>query len=158
MRQDRFPPHDEAGSAAGIVERIRAAFEAARDLLATRGEILREEIAEKAGLAARGAIGFGLASLLGGITLLLLTALIASLFALLFGSAWAGILATLVLYLAGVAGAAFFGWKALSKLRFDFPATRRGLSEDWNAVAAALKPTAEDTDADMEERFRAGSE
>jgi len=71
MRQDRFPPHDEAGSAAGIVERIRAAFEAARDLLATRGEILREEIAEKAGLAARGAIGFGIASLLGGITLLL---------------------------------------------------------------------------------------
>lgn len=148
----------------GIRERLSNAWIAGRELVATRKEIFGEELSAQLSLLARGAIGFGIAAALGGIAFLLLTALIASLFAMLFGSAWAGILATLVLYLLGIAGAAFFGWKSVSKVRFDFPATRRGLEDDWAAIrgAVAPPPDPEGGDAleevDVEQRFRAGSE
>lgn len=151
---------DERQRAPGLRERIGNAWIAAGELLATRREIFGAEVSVQATLLARGAAAFALALALCLIALLLLTALLASLFALLFGSAWAGILATLVLYLIGIAGAAFFGWKSLSKLRFDFPATQRGLAEDWAAVRAALAPPSGDDEGeiDVEQRFRAGSE
>jgi len=161
MRERRFPENDEKDERApGFRERLANAWAAARDLVATRREIYGAELSQKLGLLARGAIGFGVALVLSLIAVLLLTALVASLFAMLFGSAWAGILATLVLYLLAIAGAALFGWRSLSKLRLDFPATRHGLEEDWAAVRAALAPPPADTDSeiDIEQRFRSGSE
>ena len=164
--RDRFD--EDETEPPGLRERLGNAWIAARELVATRREIFGEELSVQLSLIARGAIGFGLALALAGIAILLLTALIASLFAMLFGSAWAGILATLVLYLLGIAGAALFGWKSVSKVRFDFPATRRGLSDDWAAVKGAVVPPAEPDEgderlarldeSDVEQRFRAGSE
>jgi uncharacterized membrane protein YqjE len=158
--QDRVD--DEDLKPPSLRERLAAAWIAGRDLVATRREIFGEELSRQLALLARGAVGFGLALALGAIAILLLTALIASLFAMLFGSAWAGILATLVLYLIGIAGAGFYGWKSVEKVRFDFPATRQGLAEDWAAVKGAVAPPAEGAgsleEIDVEQRFRAGSE
>jgi len=163
--RDRFDDDDEELKPPGLRERLAAAWIAGRDLVATRREIFGAELSEQLSRIARGAVGFGLALALGGIAILLLTALVASLFAMLFGSAWAGILATLVLYLIGIAGAAFYGWKSVEKVRFDFPATRRGLAEDWVAVKSAVAPPADPAEGagsleevDVEQRFRAGSE
>ena len=163
--RDRLDDDDDDLNPPGLRERLAAAWIAGRDLVATRREIFGEELSEQLSRIARGAIGFGLALALGGIAILLVTALIASLFATLFGSAWAGILATLVLYLIGIAGAAFYGWKSVEKVRFDFPATRQGLAEDWAAVKGAVAPPAEPGEGarsleeiDVEQRFRAGSE
>lgn len=158
MRENRVGDDGSEIREPGIRERVSNAAAAARELVATRKEIFKEEMSERTSLLIRGAIGFGISASLGAIAILLLTALVASLFALLFGSAWAGILATLVLCLLGIAGAAFFGWKSLSRFDLDFPATRRGLGDDWNAVRAALKPPGTGEEADLEERFRAGSE
>jgi uncharacterized membrane protein YqjE len=158
--QDRVD--DEDLKPPSLRERLAAAWIAGRDLVATRREIFGEELSRQLALLARGAVGFGLALALGAIAILLLTALIASLFAMLFGSAWAGILATLVLYLIGIAGAGFYGWKSVEKVRFDFPATRQGLAEDWAAVKGAVAPPAKGAgsleEIDVEQRFRAGSE
>jgi len=150
----------------GILDRLRVALDAARALASIRGEIFRGELAEGAALAARGAAAFLIALVLAGFAVLLLTALAVALFALLFGSVWAGILATLVLFLAGAGAAAYIGVRMFGKVRFDFPATRDGLSEDVASVRAALQPPdpdageaadAEDAE-DIEKRFRSGSE
>lgn len=167
MRHDEeFPEESAETSRPGIFARLRLAGEAALALAATRRAIFREEMSEQAAIVGRGAAAFAVAIALAGMMVLLLTALIASLFALLFGSAWAGILATFVLYLAATAAAAYFGMKAFSKLRLDFPATKRGLSEDIATVRAAISPPDRDAAvaggaadaADIVERFRAGSE
>ena len=157
----RFEPPEEKPP--GFRERIANAWYAARELLATRKQIFSEELSRELGLVARGAVGFAIAAALGGIAILLLTALVATLFAMLFGSAWAGILATLVLYLLVIGGAVLFAVKSFEKVRFDFPATKNGLADDWKAVQAALSPPPEPEEediesADVEQRFRAGSE
>lgn len=146
----------------GIVDRLRAAWVSARALLSTRGEIFREELAQQAAVFGRGAAALAVALVLALFAILVLTALVVSLFALLLGSVWAGLLATLVLFLAAAAGLAIYGVKTLSKLELDFPTTRRGVSEDMAAVRDALTPpddaeTAGDA-GDIEERFRTGGQ
>jgi hypothetical protein len=77
-------------------------------------------------------------------------------------------------YAAGTAAAGWFGWKALTRVKpTEFPATTEELSEDWNAVRAALTAEVEpdegapgagdqvieerDVQA-LEQRLRVGSE
>jgi uncharacterized membrane protein YqjE len=155
-------------------ERVGAALQAAGDLLATRMEIFREEAGDKGAHLARGIGAFVVAAALAFMTTFLTTALLVALFTLLFGRLWAGILATLVLFVAAAAAAVMLGWKALSKVRpFDFPVTGGELAKDWEALqratfgddepedfaapvaAESLRPTPID---DVEARFRAGSE
>jgi hypothetical protein len=157
----RFEPPQEKPP--GFRERLANAWYAGRELLATRKQIFSEELSGELGLVARGAVGFAIAAALGVIAILLVTALVATLFSMLFGSAWAGILATLVLYLLVIGGAVLFAVKSLKRVRFDFPATKHGLAEDWAAVQAALAPPPEPEEEDLEsndveQRFRAGSE
>ena len=158
----RLPRTDgEEETKAGIGERLSDALRALRELLATRAEIFQEELAVKGSLFGRGAAGLIVALFFAGLALLLFTALVAVLLVNLLGSLWLGLLAALVLYLAVAGVAGWLGWKSLSKLRpFDFPETRRGLSEDFAAVRdAVMNPPAEgEGEADLEERFRAGSE
>lgn len=146
--------------APGIFARIKMAGEAARELAATRAEILKAEAAEKGAVVARGAAAFVIAAVAGWIAVLVLTALIAVLLSMLFGSVWAGLLGTFVLYLVAAGIAAMMGVKAFKDFKpFAFPETSRGLKEDWDAVRGALKPPPEREDSeDLEQRFRAGSE
>ena len=137
-------------------------------------EIFREEAADKGAHLARGIGSFVVAAALAFMTAFLTTALLVALFTLLFGRLWAGILATLVLFVAAAAAAAVLGWKALSKVRpFEFPVTGGELAKDWEALqraavgreepaefaapvpADSTRPTPID---DVEARFRAGSE
>jgi len=174
--QDRSTPGEEEP---GIREKLSEAISAAGDLLSTRVEIFGQEASKKAGHLARGLAGLAVALFLICLGILLFTALLVSLFTLLFGQLWAGILATLVLYGAGCAAAAAFGWKALTKVRpFEFPVTGAELARDWEAVTRAVQgepdeiamtegaaptgslsrgPVVTSAD-DMEARFRAGSE
>jgi Putative Actinobacterial Holin-X, holin superfamily III len=144
----------------GIFARFRMAADAARELLATRAEIFKAEAAQKGTVVARGAAAFVVAAVLGWVAVLVLTALIAVLLSMVFGSVWAGLLGTFLLYLLVAGGAAFAGIKAFKNFKpFDFPETSRGLKEDVEAVRAALKPSPEREDGeDLEQRFRAGSE
>jgi uncharacterized membrane protein len=144
----------------GIFARIKMAHEAAQKLLATRAEILKAEAAQKATVVGRGAAAFVIAAVFGWVAVLVLTALVAVLLSMLFGSVWAGLLGTFLLYLLVAGGAAFAGIKAFKNFKpFDFPETRRGLKEDVAAVRSALKPPPEREDGeDLEQRFRAGSE
>ena len=166
MPQDpEFAGADRERPNPGIVARLRAAWDSAGALLSMRGEIFREELAQQAVVFGRGAAALAVAIVLALFAILVLTALVVSLFALLLGSVWAGLLATLVLFLAAAAGLAIFGVKTLQKLELDFPTTRRGVSEDLAAVRDALTPpdgeSATDTDADVaeiEERFRTGGQ
>ena len=157
---ERFP-ETEREPKAGIFARLRDAWEATQRLVSTRAEIFREEISEKGSLLARAAMAIFLALALGWLALLLLTALAAVLLANLFGSLWAGLLATLGIYLVAASVAAFLGWKSFSRFRpFAFPATQEGLREDWTAIRDSLRtpPRADEEESDLEERFRAGSE
>lgn len=185
----------------GWKERLGAIQRAAKALFATRAEIFREELAEKGSLFGMAAAGFTLALLFASLALLLATALVAAVFAQLFGGPIAGITAALVLYLAIAAAAGFFGVRKLTRVRpLDFPATRNELRKDLDAVREeavlrdrgpaspealaaerassrpgesederedaeeALEEAREDaeearaSEADLEERFRAGSE
>ncbi len=155
----------------GWRDRIAEVAAAGRALLATRLAILKEELSAKAAVAARGLVAVVVAAALGIGALLLLAALLAALFAKLFGSVVLGILAAVFLFAAGAAVAAVAAWKALSRVRpLEFPATRVELSRDWEAVAASLSPEVSEDEAreeaggeegaieDLEERFRAGSE
>jgi hypothetical protein len=145
----------------GILARLRAAWEAALDLVSTRKDILAAEAAAKGSVVGRGLVAFVLALVFGWIAFLLLTALLATLLARLLGSVWAGLLATFALYGAAAGAFAFMGVKAFSGFKpFDFPETRKGLREDWEAVRGALSAHPEETDeeTDLEARFRAGSE
>jgi uncharacterized membrane protein len=144
----------------GIFARIKMAHDAAHELLATRAEIFKAEAAQKATVVGRGAAALVIAAVFGWVAVLVLTALIAVLLSMLFGSVWAGLLGTFLLYLLVAGGAAFAGIKAFKNFKpLDFPETRRGLKEDVAAVRGALKapPEREDRE-DLEQRFRAGSE
>jgi uncharacterized membrane protein YqjE len=122
----------------GWRDRLWAIGSAAGRLIETRTAILQEELAEKGGLLGRGLVAFFVAALFGVIAGLLLTALLAAVLSRLLGGAILGILATFVLYLmiAGVAG--WLGVRKLSRLRpFEFPATRREIDRDLEAVRNA---------------------
>jgi len=164
----------------GWKDRIDAVKRAARALLATRAEIFREELAQKGSNLGKAAAGLSLAAVFAVLGLLLLTALVAAVLARLFGGPIAGLLAAFVLYMAVAAAAAFFGAKALGRVRlFDFPATRDEIRRDLEAVREEGSPrdegpasaealaaerasvAPEDQEppvSDIEERFRAGSE
>ncbi|MDQ6892393.1 MAG: phage holin family protein [Acidobacteriota bacterium] len=144
----------------GVFARIRMAADAARQLLATRAEMFKAEAAQKGAVVGRGAGALVIAAVFGWVAVLVLTALIAVLLSMLFGSVWAGLLGTFLLYLLVAGGAAFAGIKAFKNFKlFHFPETSRGLREDAEAVRAALKRAPEREDGeDLEQRFRAGSE
>jgi hypothetical protein len=146
---------------------------ASRSLGRTRLAIFREELSGKAAFAARGLAGVALAGALGVGALLLFAALVAALFARLFGSTVLGILAALVLYAALCAAAGWFGWKAISRVRpGEFPATAEELGRDWEAIRSSLVPEEEPEDdlqpeggppdeeeiEDLEKRLRGGGE
>jgi hypothetical protein len=158
----------------GWGERIAEAAAQAGDLLKTRLEIFREEAAEKAVHAARGAAGMAVAAGLAIGALLLFAAFLAAVLARLLGSVPLGILAAFVVY-AGLAALA--GWQAARAFARvkpgEFPATREELRRDAEALQAALsigdEEDAEDEGEqavrggeaeveDIEARFRAGSE
>ena len=153
--------------------RLSAVAGASRSLGQTRLAIFREELSGKAAFTARGLAGVALAGALGVGALLLFAALVAALFAKLFGSAVLGILAALVLYAALCAAAGWFGWKALSRVRpGEFPATAEELGRDWEAIRSSLAPEAEPEDdlepeggppdeeeiEDLEKRLRGGGD
>jgi hypothetical protein len=152
----------------GWRERFGQVTAAGRPLLATRLEILREELAGKAAFAVRGIAGAVVAAALGIGTLLLFAALLAALLAGLLKSWVLGILVAVILYAAGAAAAAWVAFRALTQVRpLEFPAVTGELARDWQAVAASLspepEPDAEDDGAgepidDIEERFRRGAE
>ena len=153
-------------------DRVGAVTAAGQGLLATRMAILREELAGKAALAARGLAAIVIAAALAVGALLLLAALLAALLAGIFKSVVLGILVAVILYGAGAAVAIVIAWKALTRVRpLEFPAVTQELARDWQAVAESLSPADEaDDDAagadgedgnaivDLEERFREGSE
>jgi hypothetical protein len=151
-------------------ERFGDVVAAGQKLLATRLAILSEELSGKAVLAARGLAAVVIALVLCVGALLLLAALLVAILAGLFKSVVLGILAAVVIYGAGAVGAAWYGWKALARVRpLEFPAVTDELARDWHAIAASLAPEggpdaedgagglAEPID-DIEERFRAGAE
>ena len=157
---------EEPGSRRRFSQRVAAAREKAAALAATRAAIFREELADKGAYATKAVAGFAAAAFFGSLTLLLATALLATLLSRLFGSAIAGVAATLVLYLAIAAAGAILGWSALGRVQpFDFPATGAELARDFDALAtAAAAPQdsegdfEDDEDDDLEERFRERSE
>jgi uncharacterized membrane protein YqjE len=126
----------------GWKERLAAVKRAAKALAATRTEIFREELAGKGSLLGMGMAGLVLAFAFASLALLLATALVAALFARLFGGPIAGIAAALGLYLLIAAGAGFLGVRKLGRVRpLDFPATRGELRKDLDAIReeAALR-------------------
>ncbi|MEP6802516.1 MAG: phage holin family protein [Acidobacteriota bacterium] len=156
----RLPEQEQEDS--GVFSRLKDAFAATKGLIATRVEIFREEVSEKGSLAGRGAMAIGIALVVGWLAMLLFTALVAVLLANLLASVWLGLLVAFVLYLAGAGVAALVGIKSLKKLNpFHFPATSKGLKEDWAAIRESVRPPAhpiEEDEDDLEARFRAGSE
>jgi uncharacterized membrane protein YqjE len=143
-------------------------------LIETRAAILQEELAEKGGVLGKALIGLSIALLFGTIAGLLLTALLAAFLARLLGSPILGILVTLLLYLGIASGTAAVAWKKLTRLRpFEFPATRREVDRDLDAVRRAAgirereshergRPLTdargrEETPEEMEARLREGA-
>jgi hypothetical protein len=159
---------EETDSRSRFSQRVAAAREKAAALAATRAAMFREELADKGASAAKAMAGFAAAIFFGSLTLLLATALLAALLSRLFGSAIAGVAATLVLYLAIAAAGAILGWRALGRVQpLDFPETGAALAGDFDALATAAAAAPEDEDGDLEdgededdleERFREGSE
>lgn len=162
--------------ARGWADRIAGVAAQAGDMLKTRAEILREELAEKVEHAARGLAGMVIAFGLAACALMLLAALMVALLTKLFGSLILGILATFVMY--GVA-AALFGLQASKSFKRvrpeEFPATREELLRDVEAIREAMSigVSGEEPDdgvpappstrgeaevEDLEARFRAGAE
>ena len=154
----------------GWRDRLAEVSAAGRALLGTRLAIFKEELSGKAVLAARGLAVVVVAAALAIGALLLAAALIAALFAKLTHSVILGILAAVILYGAGAAVAAWYGWKALSRVRpFEFPASTEEISRDVRAIVASLAAESGEKDdefetdedeeavADLEERLRAGT-
>jgi uncharacterized membrane protein YqjE len=160
----------------GWADRLSDVAAQAGDLLKTRFEIFREEAAEKAEHAARGAAGMAIAIGLAAGAILLLAALLVAVLAKLFGSLILGVLGAFVLF---AGGAALFGWRAsvsLGRVRpGEFPATRAELLRDAEAIREALSIGVSDDDEpgpggsapdsrgegeveDLEARVRAGAE
>src|SRR5215470_3943691 len=131
----------------GLRDHLADVSTAASRLLATRLAIFREELSVKAVLVARGFAFTVAAAAMAVGTLLMAAALLAAVFAKLFGSLILGILATVVLYGAGAGGAAYAAVRALTRAKpFEFPATGAELARDRETIAAALAP--EETAAD----------
>ena len=171
MSSERAELPGEEEQAWGWREHLADVSAAVSRVVATRLAIFREEASVKAVLVAKGFAFVVVAAAMAVATLLSAAALIAAVFAKLFGSWILGILATVVLYGAGAGGAAWAGFRALTRVRpFEFPATAEELSRDGEAIASALGPPPSDAtiDAtesrrdtpvdDLEDRFRAGSE
>jgi uncharacterized membrane protein YqjE len=119
----------------GWKERVGAVRRAASALFTTRAAIFREELSEKGSLLAKAAGGLAIAAAFGFFALVLLTALVAALFARLLGGPIAGITAALVLYLAIAVTAALLGGKTLGRVRgLAFPATRDEIRRDLDAI------------------------
>lgn len=154
----------------GWRERLGEVFAAGRALLGTRLAIAREELSVKAVLAARGLAVVVVAAALAVGALLLAAALLATLLAKLTNSVVLGILAAVVVYVAGAIAAAWYGWKTLARVRpFEFPAASEEISRDVRAIVATIAPEPEADDdefvtedeeavAEMEERLRRGTE
>jgi len=185
--EDDFDPL-EAVPEPGWRDRLSSTTSAARALFATRAAIFKEELAEKGSLFGKAAVGLTLAAVFGVLGLLLATALVAALFAWLFGGPIAGITAAFVLYIVIAGAAGFWGVRSLLRVRpFEFPVTRDEIRRDLEAVKdeepsadegpaspdalaaerASIAPgdaggEEDEVDmeeaADLEERFRAGSE
>ncbi len=143
----------EEESERGFRERLAAVCKAASALFATRAAIFREEIAAIGGHFGKAAGGLGLAGAFGFLALLVFTAFLCALFARLFGSVLAGLLAVFVLYGVAAAISGVYGWKALSRARrLDFSASFGELRKDWEAVKLAQKKEEEESeDEDKEE-------
>jgi uncharacterized membrane protein YqjE len=168
MATEREPNRAEAPT--GWRERLAAGWEALSSLIATRLEIFQQELAEKTGFLARGVAGLVVGIVFGWLAVLLFTALVATLLALLFGHVWAGILGAFVLYLVVAGVAVMLGVKAFSRVRpFHFPATSEELRKDFSALRRSTSPTDRTMPPayappamtvpieNLEERFRAGS-
>jgi uncharacterized membrane protein YqjE len=138
-------------------------------LIATRAALFREELSAKGGFLGRALALLALALGFGLLALFLLTALVAAVLTKLLGTAVAGILATLVLYLAAGGAALLVGRRLFASVRpFDFPLTTQELRRDFEALcpaeerkagptASAPPPSARPAE-DLEQLFRAGSE
>lgn len=125
----------EAVPEPGWKDRVESTTRAAKALFATRAAIFREELAEKGSLFGKAAVGLTIAALFGVLALLLSTALVAVLFARLFGGAIAGVAAALVLYLLIAGGAGYFGLRSFARVRpFEFPVTRDEIRRDLDSV------------------------
>lgn len=155
----------------GWRERLWAIGAAAGRLFDTRAAIFQEELGEKGKDLGKALAGLSVALLFGALAGLLLTALVAALFTRLLGSLVLGILATLVLDLAVAAGAGAVAMRKLSRLRpFEFPATRREIDRDLDAVRRAAgigerepreapddRGSPRETPEEMESRLRGGA-
>ncbi|HYB54413.1 MAG TPA: phage holin family protein [Thermoanaerobaculia bacterium] len=129
---------EPAGFEPGWRDRLWAVGAASSRLLETRAAIFREELAEKGELFRAGLAGLFVAVLFGTIAGLLLAALLAAFLARLFGSPILGILATFLIFLGVAAGAGAIGVRKLSRMSpFEFPATRREIDRDVDAVRRA---------------------
>src|SRR5262249_43759570 len=107
-------------------------------LLSTRSEIAGVELSEKTSYLGRGIAGAVIAAILGFLAFLLAAGLVAAVFARILGSAWAGVLATLVLYARAAAASAAWSVRKLGRVKpLDFPMTSRELSRDWEAIRRA---------------------
>jgi uncharacterized membrane protein YqjE len=152
--------------------RLDRLIDALSQLLSTRGEILGVELSEKGSRLAGGMAAACVAAILAFLAFLLLAALVAAIFARILGSAWAGVLAALVIYAAGAAAAAVLAMRQLSRVRpLDFPLTSRELGRDWDAVRTAAgfaekekpgvpvaAPSIPPPSDDFEDRLRRGLE
>ena len=162
------------GAPAGFGERFAQLASGARDLLGTRAAMFRRELAAKSADLAVGAAAVLLAAAFGWLALLLLTAFLAALLARLLGGPLAGIAVTFGLYAAVAAVAAWIGVRKLGRVRpFEYPVTRAEIDRDVAALRAAARAPEpeenpeeevedvlenEDARADVESRFREGSE
>jgi uncharacterized membrane protein YqjE len=134
---EEFEPEVESRPP-GWREKLWAVGAAAGRVFETRAEMFQEELAEKGALFGKALVSFLGAILFGALAGLLLTALLAAVLARLFGSPILGILATLVLYAGVAVGAGVFGVRQMSRVRpLDFPATRREIDRDLDAVKRA---------------------
>ena len=153
MREDDGTEPD-GHDGVGWADRLAETAAQAGDLLKTRVQIFREEAAQKALHAARGAAGMAVAVALAIGAVLLFGAFVAAVLAKLLNSVPLGILAAFVLY---AALAALFAWRAakvFAQVRpGDFPVTRDELRRDAEGLRASLSfDGAEEGDEDEEER------
>jgi len=139
-----LPEEEEARSWADRAAGLAASVSS---LLKTRVEIFGEELSSKASLLGKGLGAVVAAAALGVGALLLFAALLAAVLAQLFGSVPLGILGAMLIYAAGAALAGWTAWKSLSGVKpGDFPATKRELASDWEAIRESLtaEPVSED--------------
>jgi uncharacterized membrane protein YqjE len=134
----REPEESSEAPEPGWRERFWRLGSAARRVVENRAAIFQEELREKTSALGKALASLGIAVLFFVLAGLLLTALLAAVLAKLLGSAVLGILATLVLYVLVGGVAAYVSVRALSRLRpFEFPATRREIDRDLEAVRRA---------------------